>query len=62
MPEKRLKTATLNLRLEPRIKELLQQAATDDHRSITQLLELLVIKHLRAGGYLPDETRPRRTR
>jgi len=58
----RRKTATLNLRIEPKIKAALEQAAKDDRRSVTALVEMLVIPHLRAGGYLPDETKPKRPR
>jgi hypothetical protein len=63
MTEQRRKTATLNLRIDPDIKAALERAAADDHRNVTQLVELLVMRHLRAGGYLPaEESKPRRSK
>jgi hypothetical protein len=63
MTEQRRKTATLNLRIDPDIKAALERAAADDHRSVTQLVELLVMRHLRAGGYLPaEEPKQRRSK
>ena len=52
MAEQRRKTATLNLRVEPDLKKLAEQAASDDHRSLTALVEKLLIDHLKAKGYL----------
>jgi hypothetical protein len=60
--EQRQKTATLNLRLDPEIKAALEQAAKDDRRTITSLIEILLIPHLRAKGYLPAETKPKRSK
>jgi hypothetical protein len=58
----RRKTATLNLRIEPEIKAALEKAAADDRRSVTALVEMLVIPHLRAKGYLPADVKPKRSR
>ncbi len=52
---KRLKTATLNLRLEPALKAAGQAAAEADNRSLTGLLETLLIEHLRAKGLWPKK-------
>jgi hypothetical protein len=52
MTEQRLKTATLNLRIEPRLKKAAEQAAADDRRSMTSLVEKLLQEHLEAKGYL----------
>ena len=49
----RSKTATLNLRIEPALKEAAERAAEDDRRSLTSLIEKLLIEHLRKNGYLP---------
>jgi hypothetical protein len=49
----REKTANLNLRLNPQIKELASKAAADDQRSLTSLIEKLLVDHLRERGYLP---------
>lgn len=50
MAEKRIKTASLTVRLEPQIKALAEQAAKADRRSITQLLEVLIIEHAKKAG------------
>jgi hypothetical protein len=39
------KTATLNLRIDPALKEALRIAALRDHRSIANLLEVLIRQH-----------------
>ncbi len=48
MPPK--KTATLNLRIDPAIKEAARIAALREHRSVANLVELLVRRHCRASG------------
>lgn len=52
MAEKRLKTAQVNLRLDPQLKAMADKAATDDNRSLTSLIEKLLTDHLRKKGYL----------
>jgi hypothetical protein len=52
MAEKRLKTAQVNLRIDPRLKALADKAAVDDQRSLTSLIEKLLTDHLREKGYL----------
>jgi len=39
------KTATLNLRIDPRIKEAARIAALREHRSIANLIEVLIRQH-----------------
>ena len=39
------KTATLNLRIDPVLKEAARIAAKKDHRSIANLIEILIRKH-----------------
>ncbi len=50
------KTATLNLRIDPRIKEAARIAAQRDHRSIANLIEVLIRKHCEATGIsIPEQ-------
>jgi hypothetical protein len=39
------KTATLNLRIDPALKEALREAATRDHRSVANMVEMLIRGH-----------------
>ena len=50
--DQRLKTATLNLRIDPQLKHAAEQAAEDDQRSLTSLVEKLLTDHLKKKGYL----------
>ncbi len=50
------KTATLNLRIDPRIKEAARIAALQDHRSIANLIEVLIRKHCEVNGIsIPEQ-------
>ncbi len=50
------KTATLNLRIDPRLKEAGRIAAQRDHRSIANLIEVLIRKHCEANGIsIPEQ-------
>ena len=50
------KTATLNLRIDPTLKEALRIAALRDHRSIANLVELLIRRHCEANGIsIPEQ-------
>lgn len=60
MAEKRIKTAQVNLRIEPSLKAAAEQAARDDHRSLTSLIEKLLIDYLRKRGVQPEKIFPRR--
>ena len=54
MPAK--KTSTLNLRIDPGVKEAVKIAAEQDHRSVTNFIELLVRKHCaEAGITIPEQ-------
>lgn len=44
------KTATLNLRIDPALKEAARIAALRDHRSVANLIELLIREHCKAAG------------
>lgn len=52
MAEKRLKTAQVNLRLDPELKALADKAAADDQRSLTSFVEKLLTDFLKKNGYL----------
>jgi len=50
------KTATLNLRIDPALKEALRIAALRDHRSIANLLEVLIRRHCEEHGIsIPEQ-------
>jgi hypothetical protein len=53
MAVKRIKTAQVNLRMNPTLKEAAEKAAADDQRSLTSLVEKLLTEHLKRKGYLP---------
>lgn len=53
MSQKRLKTAQVNLRILPDLKEAAEKAAADDQRSLTSLIEKLLTDYLKDKGYLP---------
>ncbi|MCH9027042.1 MAG: hypothetical protein IIA05_08010 [Proteobacteria bacterium] len=46
----RLKTATLNLRIDPGVKEALRIAAKEEHRSIANMVEVLIREHCKDAG------------
>jgi hypothetical protein len=50
------KTATLNLRIDPRIKEAARVAALREHRSIANLIEVLIRQHCASKGIsIPEQ-------
>lgn len=49
----KVKTATMTLRLDPKIKAAAEAAAEHEHRSITSLIEVLILKHCRTLGLSP---------
>ena len=50
------KTTTLNLRVDPAIKEAIREAALRDNRSIANLIEVLIRKHCEdADIAIPDQ-------
>jgi len=51
-----LKTATLNLRIDPAIKDALRIAASQEHRSIANMVEMLIRKHCEQAGIgIPEQ-------
>lgn len=50
------KTATLNLRIDPLLKEAVRIAAMRDHRSIANLIEVLIRKHCKENDIsIPEQ-------
>ena len=51
------KTSTLNLRIDPSLKEAARTAALHDHRSVANLVELLIRRHCEAAGIpIPEQS------
>ena len=54
MPPK--KTATLNLRIDPILKEVVREAALREQRSVANLIEVLITKHCKEVGIsIPEQ-------
>jgi len=54
MPPK--KTTTLNLRVDPAIKEAIREAALMDNRSIANMIEVLIRLHCEEAGIpIPEQ-------
>lgn len=51
------KTATLNLRIDPVLKEVARIAAEREHRSVANLVEVLIRRHCdELGISIPEQT------
>ncbi|MBO6892855.1 MAG: hypothetical protein JJ866_13010 [Roseibium sp.] len=50
------RTASLGLRIEPTVKAALEIAAKEDRRTVASYVELVLIEHLKAKGYLDAES------
>jgi len=57
MTEQRKKTATLNLRIDPALKAAAERAAAEDNRSVTSLVEKLLMDHPAVQGFLSKRSR-----
>ena len=56
------KTATLTFRIDPGLKEALRTAARQEHRSIANMVEVLIRDYCQqAGIVIPDQEDPRQT-
>ncbi|MGB5332037.1 MAG: hypothetical protein WBM80_06320 [Woeseiaceae bacterium] len=44
------KVSTLNLRIEPGIKEAVREAAAREHRSVANMVEMLIRRHCKQAG------------
>jgi hypothetical protein len=50
------KTTTMNLRVDPVIKEAIREAADQEHRSIANMIEVLIRNHCKAVGIaIPEQ-------
>ncbi len=45
-----LKSTNLNLRIAPEVREGLRQAAELDHRSVSNMIEYLIVQHCKKTG------------
>jgi hypothetical protein len=59
--QKETKSAQLLVRLRPSLKAAAEQAAQDDARSLSSLIEKLLADYLKAKGYLPKRNEPPET-
>ena len=51
-----LKTAALNIRIDPNLKEALRVAAKMDHRSVANMVEILIVRHCENVGIsIPEQ-------
>lgn len=48
------KTATLTIRVEPNLKEALRTAAQAEHRSIANMIEVMIREHCEKNGIAID--------
>lgn len=50
------KTTTLNLRIDPALKEALKEASLREHRSIANMVEVMILRHCeKAGITIPEQ-------
>ncbi len=53
----RRKIATLNLRIDPALKEAAKEAAARDHRSVANMIEILIRSHCEQTGIpIPEQS------
>ncbi|TFH48621.1 MAG: hypothetical protein E4H01_05995 [Lysobacterales bacterium] len=50
-----MKTAALNVRIDPNLKEAIRVAAKRDNRSVSNMIQMLIIKHCGAAGIYCDD-------
>jgi hypothetical protein len=54
------KTSAISVRVSDQVKEAAEKAAANDSRSVASYVEKLLAEHLRAKGYLVDQSPPKR--
>lgn len=54
----RRKTATMNLRVNPQVKEVAELAAERDNRSLASFIEVIILAHCKRIG-IKTEAKPR---
>jgi len=53
----KIKTATLNLRIDPSVKEGIRIAADQEHRSVANMVEMLIRRHCDDSGIrIPEQS------
>ncbi len=53
----KIKTATLNLRIDPVVKEGIRIAADQEHRSVANMVEMLIRRHCNESGIrIPEQS------
>ena len=52
------KTAVMTMRVSPQIKAAAEMAAERDHRSVTSLIEVLIINHCKTLDIKPETVNP----
>lgn len=53
----KIKIATLNLRIDPGVKEAVREAADKEHRSVANMVEMLIRRHCdHTGIVIPDQS------
>ena len=55
------KVSTLNLRIEPALKDAVRKAAAREHRSVANMVEMLIRRHCDKSGIMipePNDTSP----
>ena len=55
MARTQTKTATLTLRIDPHVKDLLTTAANADRRSLSNMLEVIVLGYCKLHGIVQDK-------
>ena len=55
----RTKISTLNLRIEPAVKEAVRVAAAREHRSVANMVEMLIRRHCNESGITIEERETR---
>ena len=55
------KTAVFQVRMRPTVKAAGEKAAAEDNRSLSSLMERLLIEHLKSKGYLASRGNPERS-
>ena len=55
------KTSVMTLRVSPEIKAAAELAAERDHRSVTSLIEVLILNHCKSLNIMPSTIEPKET-
>jgi hypothetical protein len=53
-----LRSTPFQIRMRPSVKKAGELAAKDSNRSLSALIETLLIQHLKESGYLPSGGKP----